>query len=64
MQSLMFAYVKARQLEIALDLKQRHFTDSSSIRERIGKTLIAWGEQLVTLPPSSPNALSSVSPAV
>jgi len=63
MHSLMFAYVRARQLEIELDLKQRHFTDSSSIRERIGKTLIAWGEQLVTVPPASPRASSSALPA-
>ena len=62
MQSLMFAYVRARQLEIELALKQRHLTDSSSIRDRLGKTLIAWGEQLVTWPPSSPTS-SSVLPA-
>lgn len=63
MQSLMFAYVRARQLEIELDLKRRHLTDSSSIRDRLGKTVIAWGEQLVTLPPASPSESSSFLPA-
>ena len=63
MQSLMFAYVRARQLEIELDLKRRHLTDSSPIRDRLGKTLIAWGEQLVTLPPASPSVTPSVRPA-
>lgn len=59
----MFAYVKARQLEIALDVQRRHLTDSTSIRDRLGKALIVWGEQLVTLPPVSPRTVSTVRPA-
>ncbi|MGZ5385112.1 MAG: hypothetical protein ACXWH0_14160, partial [Acidimicrobiia bacterium] len=57
MHSLMFAYVKARQLDIALEVQRRHLTDSASIRDRLGKALIAWGEQLVTLPPGSKNGV-------
>ena len=63
MNSLMFAYVKARQLEIALEVQRRHLTDSASVRDRLGKALIAWGEQLVTLPPLSPGTVSPVRPA-
>lgn len=63
MHSLMFAYVKARQLEIALEVQRRHLTDSASMRDRLGKALIVWGEQLVTLPPVSAGTVSSVRPA-
>ena len=35
MHSLMFAHVRARQLEIELDIKRRHLTDSPSIRDRL-----------------------------
>jgi len=60
MSALMFAYVQARQLEIELEVKRRHTEDVPSMRDRLGRALIAWGEQLVSLPPVSPEATSSV----
>ena len=59
MNAMMFPYVRARQLEMQLDLERRHQTDPTSIRDRLGRTLIAWGEQLVALPPVSTGASSS-----
>lgn len=60
MSAMLFAYVQSRQLEIELELERRDQTDSMSMRDRLGRTLIAWGEQLVTLPPASSAAASSV----
>ncbi|MGH8926821.1 MAG: hypothetical protein ACRDWH_00600 [Acidimicrobiia bacterium] len=51
MNSLMFAYAEARQLEIKLDLaRRRHPEYSLSMRDRLGRTLIAWGEHLMVTP--------------
>ena len=50
MTAMMFAYVQARQLEIELEVARRDQTDAMSMRDRLGRTLIAWGEQLVALP--------------
>jgi len=51
MSAMMFAYVQSRQLEIELEVERRDRSDATSMRDRLGRTLIAWGEQLVTLPP-------------
>ena len=55
MSAMMFAYVQARQTEIeaasrSMDAPWR----CRPCRDRLGRTLIAWGEQLVTVPPPSP----------
>jgi hypothetical protein len=54
MNAMMFAYVQARQSEIAAAAEQRRLVEVPSMRDRLGRTLIAWGEQLVTVPASSP----------
>ena len=53
MSAMMFAYVQARQSEIKAAAERRRPIEMPSIRDRFGRTLIAWGEQLVTVPPSS-----------
>jgi hypothetical protein len=50
MSAMMFAYVQSRQLEIELEMERRDQSNAMSIRDRLGRTLIAWGEQLVALP--------------
>jgi len=60
MSAMLFAYVQSRQLEIELEVERRDQTDAMSMRDRLGRTLIAWGEQLVTLPPATSGAPSSV----
>ena len=60
MSAMMFAYVQARQLEIKLELERRDQTDATSMRDRLGRTLIAWGEQLVALPPVEAGSARSV----
>ena len=60
MSAMLFAYVQSRQLEIELEVERRDQTDAMSMRDRLGRTLIAWGEQLVTLPPAASGAVSSV----
>ena len=60
MSAMLFAYVQSRQLEIELEVARRDQTDAMSMRDRLGRTLIAWGEQLVTLPPARSGAASSV----
>lgn len=53
MNAMMFAYVQARQTEIAAAAEHRRPVEVPSMRDRLGRTLIAWGEQLVTVPPPS-----------
>lgn len=60
MSAMMFAYAQARQIEIELDVKRMYPTDSMSMRDRLGRTLIALGEQLVSVPPVSPGVTTSV----
>ena len=60
MSAMMFAYVQSRQLEIKLELERRDQTDAMSMRDRLGRTLIAWGEQLVALPPVATGSAPSV----
>ena len=60
MSAMMFAYVQSRQLEIELEVERRDQTDAMSMRDRLGRTLIAWGEQLVALPPVTSATASSV----
>jgi hypothetical protein len=60
MSAMMFAYVQSRQLEIELEVARRDQADATSMRDRLGRTLIAWGEQLVALPPVASGAASSV----
>ena len=61
MSAMLFAYVDARRLEIELEVeRRRQLTDAMSMRDRLGRTLIAWGEQLVALPPVPSGAASSV----
>jgi hypothetical protein len=51
MNAMMFAYVQSRQIEIELEVERRDRTDEMSMRDRLGRTLIAWGELLVAVPP-------------
>ena len=60
MSAMMFAYVQSRQLEIELEVERRHQTDALSMRDRLGRTLIAWGEQLVAVPPIGPGLAPSI----
>ena len=63
MSSLMFAYARTRQQDIELELKMRDLHDTPSVRDRLGRVLIAWGEQLVAYPPVTPVKAQSVRPA-
>ena len=60
MSAMMFAYVQSRQLEIELEVARRDQSNAMSIRDRLGRTLIAWGEQLVALPPVETGLAPSV----
>jgi hypothetical protein len=60
MSAMMFAYVQSRQLEIELEVARRDKSDAMSMRDRLGRTLIAWGEQLVALPPVETGSAPSV----
>jgi hypothetical protein len=60
MNAMMFAYVQSRQLEIQFEVERRDRTDAMSMRDRLGRTLIAWGEQLVALPPVETGSAPSV----
>ena len=53
MSAMMFSYVQARQLEIELDVERRRRVTAPSMRDRLGRTLIGLGEQLVALPPKA-----------
>ena len=53
MSAMMFSYVQARQLEIELEVERRRLTSTApSMRDRLGRTLIGLGQQLVALPPA------------
>ena len=60
MSAMMFAYVQARQSEIKAAAERGRPVEMSSMRDRLGRTLIAWGEQLVTVPPASSGASISM----
>ena len=60
MSAMMFAYVQSRQIEIELEVERRDQTDAMSMRDRLGRALIAWGEQLVALPPVETGLVPSV----
>lgn len=52
MSPLIFGYVEARKIAIELALADRHLVEAPmSIKERLGRTLIYWGEQLAPAPP-------------
>ncbi len=52
MNSLLFGYAEARRIAIEVALSGRHIIEpSTSIKERLARTLIHWGEQLATAPP-------------
>ena len=53
MSAMMFSYVRARQLEIELDVERRRRVTAPSMRDRLCRTLIGLGEQLVALPPKT-----------
>jgi len=53
MSAMMFAYVQARQSEIEATAERGRPIEMPTMRDRLGRTLIAWGEQLVTVPPTS-----------
>jgi len=53
MSAMMFAYVQARQSEIEAAAERGRPVEMPTMRDRLGRTLIAWGEQLVTVPPTS-----------
>ena len=53
MSAMMFSYVQARQLQIELDVERRRRVNAPSMRDRLGRTLIGLGEQLVALPPKT-----------
>ena len=63
MSAMMFAYVQARQAEIAEAARRARPTEATSMRDRLGRRLIGWGEQLVASPPASPRVARSVRPA-
>ena len=51
MSAMMFSYVKARQIEIELEVERRRLASTTpSMRDRLGRTLIGLGEQLIALP--------------
>jgi hypothetical protein len=51
MNAMLFAYVEARELAVQAHLRNREFAlDAPSVRERLGRALIALGEQLLTIP--------------
>jgi hypothetical protein len=53
MTPLIFGFAEAREIAIKVDLEARHVVEpQQSIKERLGRTLIHWGEQLATAPPS------------
>ena len=53
MSAMMFSYVQARQLEIELEVERRRLSSTApSMRDRLGRTLIGLGEQLIALPQS------------
>jgi hypothetical protein len=59
MNAMMFAYVAARQLEIERQVRERmehqhpacDFEHAHPVRDRLGRTLITWGEHLLGVPP-------------
>ena len=63
MSSLIFGYAQARQRDIELQLKLRHTHTTPSVRDRLGRVLIALGEQLVAEPAVPSGSTSSVRPA-
>lgn len=63
MSAMMFAYVEARQAEIELQATRSRPAEAPSMRDRVGRTLIAWGQQLVASPPAASRATQSVRPA-
>lgn len=53
MTPLLFGFAEAREIAITIELEARHLVEPQlSIKERLGRTLIHWGEQLATAPPS------------
>jgi hypothetical protein len=49
--SLLFAYAEAREIEIRHQIAQRSVSEpATSVRDRLGRTLINWGEYLVATP--------------
>ena len=60
MSAMMFAYVQARQAEIERQAASARPVDGPSMRDRVGRTLIAWGQQLVALPPAASRTTQSV----
>jgi hypothetical protein len=54
MTPLIFGFAQAREIAINIELEARHMVEPQlSIKERLGRTLIHWGEQLATAPPSA-----------
>ena len=53
MSAMMFSYVRARQLEIELEVARRRRVTAPSMRDRLGRTLIGLGEQLMASPPKA-----------
>jgi hypothetical protein len=52
MTPLVFGYVEARRIALELELAGRRPGESPvSIKERLGRTLINWGERLTPVPP-------------
>ncbi len=60
MSAMMFAYVQARQTEIKAAAERGRPLEAPSMRDRLGRTLIAWGEQLVAVPPTSSGTTGSM----
>jgi hypothetical protein len=60
MSAMMFAYVEARQAEIERQSMRPRLIEAPSMRDRVGRTLIAWGQQLVASPPATSRATQSV----
>ena len=60
MNAMMFAYVQARQMEIEAAAERTRRIEAPSMRDRLGRTLISWGEQLVAVPPASSGSSVSI----
>lgn len=56
MNSLLFAYAEAREIEIRHQITQRYVSDNApSLRDWLGRTLINLGEHLVATPSPEPS---------
>lgn len=61
MNAMVFGYVQAREIEIRHAQARRWIVeDAPSLRDRLGRTLISWGQHLVAIPRAEPAPLRRV----